>query len=110
MTDASKHYSESSFWKKVKGVAHVTGRKVIEPALTGYYTMKDGDTPSWARAAIVGALGYFILPIDAIPDVLLPLGFTDDLVVVAAAVKAVVAHVKPEHRAQARQRCDRILG
>ena len=64
----SDKYSEESFWQKVGKFALVAGKKVIEIALTLYYCLKDPDTPKRAKATITGALGYFIWPLDAIPD------------------------------------------
>ena len=54
------------------------------------------------KATLVGALAYFVLPIDAIPDVLPVLGFTDDAAVLAAAIKLVASHIRPAHREAAR--------
>lgn len=65
----SSAYSDDGFWEKAKDYAKVAGENVLEPALKMYYAALDAETPAWAKAAIVGALGYFISPIDAIPDV-----------------------------------------
>lgn len=98
-----REYSDESFWSKVKGFASVAGQGVLEPALKLYYAAQDGDTPVWAKAIIVSALGYFISPIDAIPDVTPVVGFADDLGVLVAAVAAVAAHIKSEHVDRARE-------
>lgn len=66
----SKAYSDDGFWDKVKGYAKVAGENVLEPALKMYYAALDSDTPIWAKTAIFTALGYFISPIDAIPDLI----------------------------------------
>lgn len=93
----TKHYSEEGFWEKLKKYAKKIGRELVIQALTLYYIAIDSDTPVWARTAIFGALGYFILPIDIIPDVIPVVGFTDDALVLAAALKAVVSYRKKEH-------------
>lgn len=90
-------YSEGSFWDKVKGFAKVAGEAVLRPALKLYYAVRDDDTPVWAKTVIYGALGYFISPIDAIPDITPLVGFSDDLGALAAAVAATAAHIKDEH-------------
>lgn len=100
-TDFSAQYSDSGFWDKVKRYAKVAGKGVLEPALKMYYAATDSDTPVWARTTIFGALGYFISPIDAIPDLVPVLGFTDDIGVLIAAAAAVAAHIKAEHMEQA---------
>ena len=66
----------------------------------GGFVAVTGETGA-GKSIILGALGYFIFPIDAIPDVLVPLGYTDDLGVLAAAVTAVAMHITPEVKQQA---------
>lgn len=89
-------YSESSFWKKARGSLKTAGREVLEKALWLFYALQRDSTPAWAKAAIIGALGYFISPIDAIPDMVPVAGFTDDLGILVAAVGAVAAHIDGE--------------
>lgn len=96
-------YSPSAFWDKVRKYAKEAGETVLEPALKMYYALQDKDTPAWAKTTIVGALGYFISPIDAIPDFLPVVGYTDDLTVLAGALAVVMTHIKDEHAEQARQ-------
>lgn len=101
-TDYTTHYSDAGFWDKVKGYAKVAGRKVLEPALKMYYSATDPDTPRWAKATIYGALGYFISPLDGIPDLLPVVGYSDDLGILLAALAAVAAYIKEEHATRAR--------
>jgi uncharacterized membrane protein YkvA (DUF1232 family) len=96
-TDFKAHYTDSRFWDKVKGVAKVAGKTALEPALKMYYSATDKDTPLWAKTAIYGALGYLISPIDAIPDMVPVLGYTDDIGVLLAAAATVAAYIKQEH-------------
>lgn len=100
----SKEYSESSFWDKVKKFASKAGVKVIYTALKLYYTMQSPDTPAWAKAVIIGALGYFIAPIDVIPDITPVVGFADDLGVLAAATASVVTNITPAIKAEAKRK------
>jgi uncharacterized membrane protein YkvA (DUF1232 family) len=95
------------FWLKAKRVA----RKLpfAEELLAAYYCAFDRDTPLQVKAALVGALAYFVLPVDAIPDVLPLLGFTDDALVLATAMRMVAAHIRDEHREAARQALARGL-
>jgi len=99
----AKHYSEKEFWKKVKTTAEDAGKTVIESAMTLYYVLQDKDTPFAAKGIILGALGYFILPLDVIPD-FLPGGFVDDLAVLGAALSAVAVSVKESHKQAARKK------
>ncbi len=102
-------FEERSFWNKLASAAGKAGREVLEIALTLLYALHDDDTPAWAKATIIGALIYFINPVDAVPDVIPIVGYTDDLVVLAGAVAVVTAHIKPEHREKARDWVERNL-
>ncbi len=99
----STAYSDSNFWDKVKTYAKSAGVSVLEPALKMYYAALDSDTPAWARTTILGALGYFISPVDAIPDFTPVVGYTDDLGVLAAALAATAANIKDVHIAKAKE-------
>ncbi len=73
-----------------------------EDALAAWYCARDPATPSRVRFILISALAYFVLPIDAIPDLVPFLGFTDDAAVIAAAVASVAREMKPEHRDKAK--------
>lgn len=105
-----KEYSESSFWDKLKKYALVAGREAVEKTLILYEALKDKDTPAWARGVIIAALGYFVSPIDAIPDTVPMAGYADDLGALAAALAAVAAHVKEAHVTAARATLQRWFG
>ena len=96
-----------SFWSKAKRVA--AQLPFAEDLLTAYYCAFDRDTPREVQAALIGALAYFVLPIDLIPDVLPVIGYTDDAAVLAAAIRLVVKHIRPEHREAARRALARGL-
>lgn len=102
-------YSEDSFWEKVKSHAKSAGEEVLTVALKMYFAAIDSDTPAWAKATIYSALGYFILPIDAVPDMLPAVGYTDDLGVLAAAFTAVAVHIKDRHVKEAKETLARWL-
>lgn len=96
------------FWQKLRRVApHVP---FAEDALTAYYCALDRTTPTRVRAAIFGALAYFVVPADAMPDILPVLGFTDDAAVIAATIQLIAAYVLPEHREAARRALEKIAG
>jgi uncharacterized membrane protein YkvA (DUF1232 family) len=102
MPDYHKKYSNRGFWNKVKSAAATAGKEVLVKALTLYYCAADDDTPTAAKATAYSALGYFILPIDVIPDIMPALGYSDDLSIIVAAITALASHIKPEHKKQAR--------
>ena len=98
------HFSEEGFWLKLQQFAAKAGRVVLDKALTLYYAALDADTPAWARASMFGVLGYFITPLDAIPDITPAAGFTDDLSLMVAALVTVAAYIKAEHKAKANEK------
>ena len=94
------------FWKKLRRFA--TRLPFAEDLLAAYYCAFDRDTPLQVKAALLGALAYFVLPFDAIPDMLPVLGFADDAAVLATALRLVVSHMRPEHRAAAQAALARV--
>jgi uncharacterized membrane protein YkvA (DUF1232 family) len=88
-----KSYSDAGFWDKVIQFAKVAGKEVIEKALWLYYAAQKPDTPKWAKTVVYGALGYFIFPLDAIPDATPIVGYVDDLGVLVAAVASVAVYI-----------------
>ena len=94
-------YVRRGFWAKVRRAA--AALPFVEDLLTAYYCAFDRDTPRHVQAALLGALAYFVLPFDIIPDMLPVLGYTDDAAVLATALKLVASHIRPEHRAAAKR-------
>ena len=89
---------------RVGAIVRRVGRGFLRLAVAFWYCLLDPDTPTRAKAIILAAVGYFILPVDAIPDLIPVVGLTDDLGALALAVVAVLFHIKPEHRRRARER------
>ena len=88
------------FWRKLKRV--VAQVPFAEDLLAAYYCAFDRQTPRHVQASLLGALAYFILPFDFVPDVMPILGFTDDAAVLATAIRMVASHITNEHREAAR--------
>lgn len=90
---------KSGFWRKIRS----TMGKVpfAEEAVAAFYCATDRDTPRHVRAVIFGALAYFVLPADMIPDFIVGLGFTDDATVFLAAYSAVRGYLTQDHRSRA---------
>jgi uncharacterized membrane protein YkvA (DUF1232 family) len=93
-------YVRRSFWSKMRRVA--ASLPFAEDLLAAWYCAFDRATPRHVQAALVGALAYFVLPFDVIPDMMPVFGFTDDAAVLAAALKLVASHMRPEHREAAK--------
>jgi uncharacterized membrane protein YkvA (DUF1232 family) len=107
---APRWYSAPRLWKTLKKAAASTGRKTLLTALTLFYCLKDSDTPTWAKGVIIGALGYLVLPADAIPDIIPGIGYGDDWGALVAALGTVAAYIKDDHKAKAAAQVARLLG
>ena len=81
---------------------------LAEELVAAYYCAFDSATPLKAKGILVGALAYFVMPVDAMPDMLLGLGFTDDMAVLLTAFNVVRTHVTAAHRARARETLARL--
>ena len=97
------YYSNKGFWRKLIKYALRMGYELCLLALTLYFALVDPNTPAWARGVIVAALGYLIMPIDAVPDMVPVVGYADDAGVLGAALATVAVHVADEHRRKARE-------
>ena len=95
------------FWIKLKRV--VAKLPFAEDLLAAYYCAFDKETPRHVQAALLGALAYFILPFDFIPDMMPVLGFSDDAAILATAIRLVASHITPGHREAARAALNRGL-
>ncbi|ATQ44699.1 YkvA family protein [Caulobacter mirabilis] len=84
------------FWPKIRRVA--TKIPFAADALAVWWCARDPDTPTAAKGMMIAALAYFVLPTDAIPDILAGVGFTDDAAVFAALLAIVGKNLKPKHR------------
>jgi uncharacterized membrane protein YkvA (DUF1232 family) len=96
-----------AFWRKARRVAGKL--PFAEDLLAAYYCAFDRETPTHVKAALIGALAYFVLPFDFIPDMLPVLGYTDDAAVLVTALKLVGNHIAPVHREAARAALQRGL-
>lgn len=95
------------FWPKLKRVA--ARLPFAEDLLAAYYAAFDRATPLQVKAALLGALAYFVLPVDVMPDILPLLGYTDDALVLVTALRMVSGHIRDEHREAAREALARNL-
>lgn len=103
--DRDESTVRQGFWDKVRR----TLRRVpfLDEAVAAYYCAIDPKTPNIVRVTLFGALAYFVLPFDFVPDMLPVLGFADDAAVLATAIRMVATHMRPEHREAARRTIER---
>lgn len=105
---AKHYYSDKTFWSKIKRFTANLGREALEKLLILYYCFQDPTTPKQDKTIILAALGYFIMPFDAIPD-LLPGGWTDDLGVLALAFARVTRSINEHHVEKALTKLNKLL-
>lgn len=108
--DSKKHYSEDGLWEKIMNFAKKAGIKVIYLVLVLYYTASAETTSISNKGIIYGALGYFILPIDLIPDAIPVVGFSDDLAALVACVAVVASCITPEIKKKAEDKLTEWFG
>lgn len=105
MDDRSTRADEArvmkDFWPTVKRVARSI--PFAEDAVAAYYCAFDRETPTHVRVTLIGALAYFVLPFDMMPDFLPLVGFADDASILAAAIASVRIHMNDRHRDAARR-------
>lgn len=91
-------FSEKGFWRKLKRYAKSAGTEVVEKALLLFYAAQEEKAPAWAKGTITAALGYFIVPLDAITDLAPVVGYADDLGVLVLAIAAVATYINDDVR------------
>jgi len=108
--DYKASFSEKKLWKKLKKFAAAIGAKMTYTILLLFYAYKRKETPRWAKNIVLGALGYLIAPIDAIPDISPIIGFTDDLGVLSFGLVAIAAYVNDDVKTKARKKLNKWFG
>jgi len=91
----------AKFWPTVKKALRTI--PFMNEVVAAYFAMLDSQTPLQARLTLIGALAYFVLPFDLVPDIILGVGFLDDASILAAAIASVRSSITDDHREAARQ-------
>lgn len=97
---------KAGFWPKIGRVA--ARIPFANQVVSVYYAARDPETPMAAKGVMLGALAYFVMPVDAIPDILAGIGFTDDAAVITAVIATLGANVRKRHREAAEKALDRL--
>lgn len=105
--DYQKYFSVEGLKNKLSAIGKSAGASLVYLVLLLYYVVTDSKLPLKDRAIIYGALGYFILPVDLIPDAMPIVGFSDDMAAVIAALNAIKGNITPEVKSRARERLGR---
>jgi uncharacterized membrane protein YkvA (DUF1232 family) len=96
------------FWRKL--LREAASIPLLQEVLTAYYCAFDRQTPLYVKVVLLGAIAYFIVPDDLIPDYIPLIGYADDAAVIAAALKLMTSYIKPEHREAAQSMLARLRG
>ena len=105
---ANEEAVRRGFWRKLRSVA--ASLPFAEDLLAAHYCAFDRQTPVQVKAVLIGAIAYFVVPTDLVPDYIPMIGYTDDAAVLAAAVKLVASHITPDHREAAQRMLVRLRG
>lgn len=89
------------FWPKFRRTA--SRLPFARDLLSVYFSARDEDTPLRAKGMMMAALAYFVLPTDALPDIIAGIGFSDDAAVLMALIGVLGRNIKPKHREAARR-------
>ena len=95
-------FSESRLFNKLKSYARKVGIKTVYTVLLLFYAYKREETPGWAKRIVLGALGYFISPIDALPDLTPLIGYTDDISILSFGLVTIACFVNKEVKIKAK--------
>ena len=106
----AKEFSEEGFWDKITGVLKKAGSEIIYKALQLFYATQNPTCPLAIKGTIYAALGYFILPIDLIPDFLPGVGFTDDLLAIGAAIGMARLYIDDNVNRQTKDKMHALFG
>lgn len=105
-----RFFSASALRKKLLKYARQAGIKVVYMVLLLFYAYQRNETPTWAKNIVLSTLGYFLTPIDAIPDLTPVIGYTDDLGVLSFGIVTIAAYINEDVRAKARKKLTAWFG
>ncbi|HHF3172594.1 TPA: YkvA family protein [Vibrio alginolyticus] len=100
---------EKTFWRKMKNSVKKAGEEIAVMGIKSWLAMADSNTSVRHKAILGGALAYFVLPTDMVPDVLAGVGFTDDMAALTLAANSVGNAITDEHEEQAREKLNSMV-
>ncbi|USD53088.1 DUF1232 domain-containing protein [Vibrio sp. SCSIO 43153] len=100
---------EKTFWRKMKNSVKKAGEEIAVMGIKSWLAMADSNTSVRHKALLGGALAYFVLPTDMVPDVLAGVGFTDDMAALTLAANSVGNAITDEHEEQAREKLSSMV-
>lgn len=103
------YFSEGSFKEKIVSITKSASSRTIYTAMLLYFAYRRKDTPAWAKRIVVGALGYLVMPFDAIPDLSPFIGLTDDIGILSFGLVTIAAYINDEVRDDAREQVNKLF-
>ncbi|MCG7516119.1 MULTISPECIES: YkvA family protein [Vibrio] len=100
---------EKTFWRKMKNSVKKAGEEIAVMGIKSWLAMADSNTSVRHKAILGGALAYFVMPTDMVPDVLAGVGFTDDMAALTLAANSVGNAITDEHEEQAREKLSSMV-
>lgn len=97
-------FSEEGLKEKLSKIARKAGIKVVYAVLVAYYAVQSDAISFKDKARLYGALGYFILPVDLIPDAFVGMGYSDDLAALIYVLHTVSSNITPEVKFKAEEK------
>lgn len=110
MSKYGKDYDDNKFWNVVKKYGGKIGQDVLSKAFRLYFVLKKDNIPFSVKGIVIGALGYLIMPIDIIPDVIPMLGWTDDAAAIALALAQINSYIDVDVEQQADEKVKELMG
>jgi uncharacterized membrane protein YkvA (DUF1232 family) len=105
-----RYYSDESFWRKMGRLGRLAGAKAVYQAVLLWYIATKPSTPLPVKLLIFGGLGYFIMPIDTVPDFLVGIGYADDMAILVGIISAYGMYMDDASKAKARAKAQEIFG
>jgi len=105
-----KHYSPDKFINKLKKYGSNLGFKALYSVAVLYCALKSPDLPKEYKLMILGVLGYFVLPIDLIADMLPAVGLADDIVVITKAISVIYSSITDDMKEEAHEVLKKVFG
>lgn len=100
---------EKKLWAKTKSVGLGIGKDIIYKIFCLFFVMRKKEVPTWVKVTAASALGYFIVPVDTVPDFIVGLGYTDDVALITSAFVTLNSYIDDEIKSQAEEAFSKVF-
>ncbi|MBT4079075.1 MAG: DUF1232 domain-containing protein [Gammaproteobacteria bacterium] len=95
MLDYTSSFSEEGLWRKIQSLSSSQMCELLRKAILLYVLLKSDESSAIQKGLIISALGYLICPIDAIPDLIVGIGYSDDLSIITVLLNRLQESITP---------------